>query len=586
MSNAMNEGEKRLDDPLAEVFAKCKEAFVAAGIFSFVVNIMVLVMPMYMFSLFDRVLGTGNMATLAALAVIAFTALFIQALVDIARTYLFVQVTGWFDRQIGDKLFDLSVNGSLSRGAMGSDALNRLASLRSFLGSPAVYNLMDAPFLPIFIIVMFMFNFAIGMTALIGGGILLALAVANKLYADPKLLKATAANGRARKVSGAAMNNADVVESMGMRPHFKRNWRAYNDISLDIQAEASRTSGVIQAFVKMLRMGIMMAVMTVSVVEILDPLSGMSRGAMMASVILVGRALMPLEVIVSGWSQVVGAREDYEAVAYMLRHGFSKQESSVYPLEVDGHLAVVGVGYQPRGAPVILNRINFRSEPGEVLAIVGPSAAGKSSLARLLVGIEKPTTGAVRLDGADVSAWPSADLGRYVGYLPQGVELFEGTVRDNIARFDPDVTNEQVIAAAKMTDLHSMILRFPQGYDTPIGPGGVLLSGGQRQRVGLARAVIGNVKLVILDEPNSNLDSTGEDALIATITELRSRGVNVIVILHRPNILQVVDKVLVLHGGQVQRFGPRDEIMPQLGLGKNAELEKTAPKVIANQAGE
>lgn len=576
--------ETVVDDPLRKVFETCKSAFVTAGVFSFVINMLILTMPLYMFSLFDRVLGTGNMATLTMLALIAFTALLVQALIDIARTYLFTNVSAWIDTQISPQLFEKSVTGSLVRGRQGGDALDSLQGLRSFLGGSAIFMLMDIPFIPIFLLVLFMLNFAIGMTATIGGAMLFALAFANKRMSEASLQKASASALRARKISRSAVDNADIVEAMGMRKSLMGDWTSYNDYSIREQNRASQAAGIVQAFIKMLRMGIMMAVMTVAAIQIIDPTSGLSRGAMMASVILVSRALMPLEAVVGSWGQVADAIQKYRHLAAVLRGVTSKPEDSVFPLDPKGQLSVENAHYHVRGMNrPILSRISFDLAAGESVAIIGPSAAGKTTLARLIAGIESPSSGVVRMDGADVFRWPSEDRGRHVGYLPQQVILFDGTIRDNISRFDKTVTNEQVIQAAEMAGLHRLILKMENGYDTVVGPGGSLLSGGQRQRVGLARALIGDPKLVILDEPNANLDTEGDEALKTAIENLKARGTTVVVILHRPNILQIVDKILVLREGVVQKFSDRDDVMPLIGgVQKVQKIEQRSAKAAAD----
>tara|TARA_R110002012_G_scaffold243446_4_gene418023 strand:+ start:2596 stop:4359 length:1764 start_codon:yes stop_codon:yes gene_type:complete len=578
-----SEASSALDDPLRHIFEGCRGAFVTAGVFSFVVNMLILTMPLYMFSLFSRVLGTGNMATLTLLAVMATTALLVQAMVDIARTYVFTNVSTWIDKQISPRLFEKSVLGGISRGQGGSDALEQLQGLRQFLSGHSIFLLMDVPFIPIFMMVLFALNFGIGMTATIGGLILLGLAVVNKMISDGKLQKASAAHGRARKISRAAIENADIVEAMGMRKTLMDNWSMYNVLSLKLQNDASQASGIVQAFIKMMRMGIMMAVMTVAAIQIVDPASGLSRGAMMASVILVSRALMPLEAIVSSWAQVADAVQKYRYLSDLLTNTASKPEDSVFPLEPKGALSVENVHFQIGGMKKpILSRVSFDLKAGESVAIIGPSAAGKTTLARLLAGIEQPNAGVVRLDGADVFRWPSDDRGRHVGYLPQQVILFDGTIRDNIARFDDTITNEQVIQAAEMAGLHKMILQMEQGYDTEVGFGGALLSGGQRQRVGLARALLGDPKLVILDEPNANLDTEGDNALRHSIELLKSRGATVVVILHRPNILQIVDKILVLRDGMVQKFSDRDEVMPLIGgVAGQQKIDRPSVKAVA-----
>lgn len=561
------------DDPLRAIFAKCKGAFVTAAVFSFVVNLMILVMPLYMFSLFDRVMGSGNLFTLTMLFIMAMTALLVQALVDIARTYLFVQMSAWIDRQIGYRLLDISIDRSLPRGnPHTTELLSKLNGLRGFLAGQQVYTLMDAPWVPVFIGVLFLLNVWIGVTAL-GIAILLGiLAVVNKMITNPALEEAGKAAGAASRIANGTVQNADVVSAMGMKPWIIKRWAVENESVLEKQGIASRRAGIIQAFVKMLRMTSMMGVMTVAAIQIVDPTSGLSRGAMMASVILVGRCLMPIEGLVGGWDGVRAAIESYRSIAAALADSAKTIKETVTPADPKALIEVQNVIYHPRGLPrAVLNRINFTLEPGKALGIIGPSASGKSSLARLMVGVEKPTHGYVRLDGVDIHSWSSDELGEYVGYLPQDVELFSGTVRENISRFDPDARSEDLIRAAELAGIHKMIQSFPNGYETDIGSHGALLSGGQRQRVGLARALYGNVKYVVLDEPNANLDVSGEQALVGAIEAMKERGVTVITILHRPNILKNMDYIMVLREGVIQKFAPTNEVLPLFDASANQD---------------
>lgn len=590
MAESDNKTPKRISmtegNPLAEVLRACKSAFFTAAVFSFFVNILILTMPLYMFSLFMRVLGSGSLTTLFMLAIMAFSALLIQAFIDIARTYLFVQVSAWIDAQIGEKLLDISIKDSLPRGNGASTGLlQKLNSLRTFLAGQQVYMLMDAPWVPIFIGVLFMMNTAIGTAAFIIASIMLFLAFLNKWVSDPALDEANSASMASYSVAGAAVNNADVVEAMGMRQPLMARWSRYNATALRLQGVASRYSGIIQAFVKMMRMLSIMSVMTVAAIQILDPESGLSRGAMMASILLVSRALMPIDSLVSSWPMVTAALDNYKEISAALEKDHATIRELVTPPAPIGDLLVQNLAYQPPGSRrAILNRISFHLKPGEALGIVGPSASGKSTLARFLVGLENPNFGVVRFDGTDIKLWPTESRGQYIGYLPQDVSLLNGNIRENISRFAPDPSAEAVIEAAEMAGVHSMIQHFPHGYGTPIGAGGSLLSGGERQRIGLARAVYGNPKIVVLDEPNANLDVAGEEALAETIEELKRRGTTVVVILHRPNILKSVDYIMVMRDGAIQKLAPRDEMLPILqGRQKTAEIAKSSVPMLAQQ---
>ena len=366
---------------------------------------------------------------------------------------------------------------------------------------------------------------------------------------------------------------------MGMKPHIMKKWREKNNLALDLQAMASRRAGIIAGFSKMSRMMMMMSVMSVAAIQIINPESALSPGAMMAAVILVGRAMMPLDMIINQWSSVKVAKDNYDFIVETLKREENTPYSSVTPKSPRGEIAVEGVSFHPRGAPrPVLFNINFALEPGEALGIVGPSGAGKTTLAALLVGLQKPSSGSVRLDGQDLFYWPSDTRGQYVGYLPQSIELFSGTVRENIARLDPDGDPEAIMDAAEKVGMHDMIQHFPNGYDTNIGEEGGILSGGQRQRVALARAFYGNPVYMVLDEPNSNLDGAGEAALEDALKQAKASGTTVIIIAHRPSVLSFVDKIMILQEGRIARFGERDQIMPMI-TGQKAQGKVTGPNV-------
>jgi PrtD family type I secretion system ABC transporter len=574
-------------DVLREVFKTCRGAFITAGIFSFAVNMFILTVPLYMFSMFDRVLASQNLMTLAMLFLMANAALIIQALIDIARSYVFINVSGWIDRQLSGRLLSASITNALTRGnARSADSLSKLNQLRNFLSGQTIYTMMDAPWIPIFLVVLFALNFWIGVVSMVGAVILVILALLNEYVSKPALSRANQSMGRATTNINAAVRNASVVESMGMTPHVIRRWHKQNDQTLELQAVASGRAAVIAAWSKYARMAIQMSIMSVSALEMLAPGSTLSGGGMMAAVILVGRALMPLEAMISNWRSLAVARDQYRDIANTLQKAADRPRSTVIPPSPKGILAVENVSFHPRGAErPILARVNFTLEPGTVLGIVGPSAAGKSTLASLIVGISKPTGGTIRLDGADVFAWPSEDLGRYIGYLPQEVELFGGPIRDNISRLNPDATSEQIIAAADLAGLHDLIQHMPKGYDTEVGDQGMLLSGGQRQRVGLARALFGNPLLLVLDEPNASLDSQGEDALISAIQASKERGAAVILIAHRPSILKATDKIMILQNGMIQRVAPRDDLLPLLTGSTPRAVPPPNVKSIGKQAG-
>lgn len=554
-------------DPLGDMLRAAKGAFAAAAVFSFIVNIAILVMPFYMFNLFRRVIPTESMTTLWMLLMVVIWVLVIQIIVDSARTVLLEKVARWIDSQVGPRLFDLSIQKSIPRGESSDlSLLTNLHSLRTFIASPQIFVAMDAPWVPIFIAVLFWMNFSIGMTALIVVLIALGLAIGNRLSTDRLLAEATKAAGTATNMAGMAIRNADSMEALGMTGGVVRKWRRFNNRGIELQAKASRRSGIFQAFVKMMRIGSMAAVMTVAAMQMFDPGSRMAPGIMMASILLVGRSIMPLEMLVNSWESIVGAFASLKFLRQALKTGETHWKEAITPASPQGILDVRGLVFHPKGASrAILNRINFSLQPGDAMAIIGATASGKSSLARLLTGIEPASAGDVRLDGTMLHAWPSTDRGRHIGYLPQRVELMTGTVFENVSRFDEHATEEDVWKALDLAGARQVVEALPDGIHTDVGENGGFLSGGQRQRIGLARAVFGDVKLVVLDEPNANLDAVGEKALGEALQALKAQGSTVIVILHRPNVLAFVDYIMVMHDGGIQKFAPRDEMMPLIG---------------------
>ena len=573
---------------MKEMLWTSRGAFATAAVFSFFVNLLILVMPIYMFSLFDRVLGGGgNKVTLTFLALFAIGALFIQAVIDISRTYLFVRVSAWIDLQIGEKILAVTLRRSTARGAArDADLLGRLDSLRNFLAGEQIYMLMDLPWVPLFLGFLFYLQFWIGMAATVIAGLILLLALANKWYTDPVRDIGTAAMEESSRKAGISLRNADVIDAMGMGTPMIQRWERDNDVAIEKFSIFTRRVGLMTAIAKTMQFTSMMAVMTVCALLIIDPDVHLSRGAMMASVILVGRVLMPVQSLVSGWSGISASLINYKIISGVLREAAAMPSSDRFDERVPiGALSIEGLGFHPPTTEEpILTDISFTLQSGESLGIVGPSGSGKSTLARLLVGLDRPSQGHARLDGQDIHEWPAESLGPYLGYLPQDVELFGGTVRDNITRQDPDWTADRVLDAARIANVDTMIKFMPQGYQTVVGNRGTLLSGGQMQRVGLARALYGDVKLVVLDEPNSNLDVHGEQALARAIEELKRRGVTVVVILHRPNILKVLDYIMVMVDGKVQKMGQREEMLTVLGgSGASKQPDDRAINVVSNQ---
>jgi PrtD family type I secretion system ABC transporter len=573
---------------MKEILWACRGAFVTAGVFSFFINSLILVMPIYMFSLFDRVLGgAGNNATLTLLAFMAIGALAIQAVIDIARTYLFVRVSSWIDLQIGEKILAVTLRQSTARGAVrNSELLEKFTAVRNFLAGEQIYQLMDLPWVPLFLGFLFYMQFWIGMAATSIAVLLLLLALANKWYTDPLREAGAAAMQESLMKAEISLKNADVIDAMGMGTQIVRRWEQDNNVAIGKFSIYTRRSGMMTAIAKVMQLASMMTVMTVCALLIMDPEVNLSRGAMMASVILVGRVLMPVQSLVTGWATMSASLSDYKTIASVLRQAAAMPSPDQLNTRVPiGELSVEGLGFHPPTAlKPILTDISFTLQPGESLGIVGPSGSGKSTLGRLLIGLDRPSQGHAKLDGQVIHEWPAESLGAHLGYLPQHVELFGGTIRSNITRHagDDEWTVKRVLDAAQIAGVDSMVKSMPHGYQTVVGGRGTLLSGGQMQRVGLARALYGDVKFVLLDEPNSNLDAHGEQALARAITELKRRGVTVVIILHRPNILKVLDYVMVLVDGKLKKMGRQEEMLAVLG-GSDASKDDGTTSVISNQ---
>ena len=421
-----------------------------------------------------------------------------------------------------------------------------------------MFPILDAPWTPIFIAVIFMMHTALGWLSLGGAMVLFALAIANELTTRNLLLRSGDASMAAMRQAESAVRNANVIEAMGMMPNLVERWRAKNAEMLNLQAHASTQAGAIAAMSKFVRQGLQVSILGAGAWLVMG--GEITAGMMIAGSILMSRALAPVDQAIGSWKSAITARSAYQRVRDLLAAVPVRGTEMALPRPT-GSLRVEGVTFfHPETTEATLKNVSFRLEPGEVLGLIGPTAAGKSTLASLLVGIAKPHAGAIRLDETDVADWAAEDLGRHIGYLPQDIELFAGTVRENIARMG-EASPESVISAAQIAGVHELILRLPSGYETEIGESGAALSGGQRQRIALARAAFGHPSFVVLDEPNASLDVAGEEALINAIAALKKSGATLVVIAHRPSILRHADKVLVVRSGIVEAFGPPSEIL-------------------------
>ncbi len=546
----------------ARALASCRAGMIAVGGFSLCINLLMLTAPLYMLQVFDRVIAGRSTDTLLYLTLIAGFALIVLGVLEAVRAGVMTKLGFWLDRRLGAVTLETSVSASLGREQGPSiQGLRDLTVIRNFVTGPAVFSILDAPWTPIFVGVIFLMHPLLGWLALAGAVVLFSLAAVNELATRSLLQRANVASVGALNRAEAAARNADVARSMAMMPALVRHWQKRNDESLSLQGRASRRGGAITAASKSFRLFLQISLLAAGAWLVLG--AEITPGVMIAASILMARALAPVEGAINSWRSVVAARQAYGRVRELLADATEGEAAMPLPAPT-GELSLENLTYAHPGAnePVLRN-VGFQLRPGESLGLVGPTATGKTTLARLLIGNLRPLAGHVRLDSADVAGWDANDLGRHVGYLPQDVELFAGTVRENIARMSTGAP-EDVIRAAQLAGVHEMILRLPNGYETEIGDGGAILSGGQRQRIGLARAIFGGPKFVVLDEPNASLDLDGDRALIKTMKQLQQDGVTLVIATHRPSILRQVDKILVLGDGGGTSFGSREEIMPKI----------------------
>ncbi len=544
---------------LGTAVSACRGAIIAAGVFSFCINLLLFVSPIYMMQVYDRVLGSRNVTTLVMLSIIAAFLLSAMGVLEMVRSRILVRAGLRFDAMLKKRVFAAVFSRSLrTPGGVPAQALRDLDAVREFLSGAGVLVFCDAPWAPMFIGLAFAMHPLLGWVSLAGALFILALALANEQFTRKPLKHAAAYGLAASSFAETSLRNAEVIEAMGMMPSIANRWMGRHHRMLALQARAGDHGGYLLAASKVMRLLLQSGILGVGAwLAIHDKLSA---GAIMAASIIMGRALAPIEMAVSQWRNFINTRTAWDRLKDLLAAVPATPDAMPLPSPA-GALAVEQAYAVPPGAKLpALKGVSFAIEPGEVLGVVGPSAAGKSTLARVLVGVWPAYSGCVRIDGAELSQWNREHLGPHIGYLPQDVELFDGTVAENIARFQV-MDSQAVVAAARKAGVHEMILRLPEGYDSRIGEGGRSLSGGQRQRLGLARALYRDPALLVLDEPNSNLDTAGDQALIEAVAHARHQGSTVVIISHRVSILSAVDKVLVLNNGQVEAFGTRDEIL-------------------------
>ncbi len=544
---------------LAQALASLRQAFITVAVFSFFLNLLMLTPSVYMLQIYDRALNSRNMTTLIMLTLITLGLFALMSAMEWIRSMLLVRIGARLDLQMNQRVFDATFERNLRlAGQNPAQALHDLTSMRQTLTGAGVVAIADAPWMPIYVLVVFLFHWQLGVFALLGVLLLVGLAIVNERVSAAPLAEAQRLSMAAAAQANSHLRNAEVIEAMGMLPTIRERWLQLHRKFLVQQAVASDRAGVLSALTRFARISLQSLALGFGALLAIN--GEVTSGMMIAASILVGRALAPVETLIANWKQLVSAYSAYRRLSELLA-AFPSRVAGMSLPRPKGDLLVEGAATAAPGSKsLILKNVNFKVPAGEVVAVIGPSASGKSTLARLLVGVWPSLAGSVRLDGADIFAWSKDELGPYLGYLPQDIELFSGSVAENIARFG-EVDSEQVIAAAQAAGVHEMVLQLPKGYDTPLGEAGNALSGGQKQRVALARALYGDPALVVLDEPNSNLDDQGEAALAATLQRLKTRKRTVVIITHRLTTLAVADSILVMHEGTVKAHGPRDQIM-------------------------
>lgn len=544
---------------LAEVLFSFRKTFYMAGLFSMFINILGLVPSIYMLQVYDRVLQSRNVTTLMMLTAMMLGFYAMLGMLELVRSKLLIRVGAQMDVKLNDRVFVAAFEHNLKKsGGNAGQAMMDLTNVRQFLTGNGLFAFFDAPWAPIYLIVIFLFSPWLGLFAVVAAIVLFSLAWATDVATRKPLAEANQVASSANRYATNNLRNAEVIEAMGMLGNLKRRWMVRQLRMLALQNEASDKGAVISAVTKSVRIAVQSLVLGGGALLVIE--GQLTAGGMIAVSILLGKSLQPVELVIGVWKQLLGARTAYHRLETLLQENPARQPGMALPSPA-GRLVVEGASATaPGNQAMILKQVGFAIAPGEIVGVIGPSASGKSTLARLMVGVWPSLGGKVRLDGADIFTWDKISLGPAVGYLPQDIELFEGSIAENIARFG-EVDPEKVVEAAKLAGVHEMILRFPKGYDTQIGDGGSALSGGQRQRIGFARAIYGNPAFVVLDEPNSNLDDAGEAALVQAVRQLKQRGTTVVIITHRTSIIGAVDKLLLLVDGTVQLFGPRDQVL-------------------------
>lgn len=549
---------------LAAALASCRSAFVSVGLFSGMLNVLMLAGSLYMLEVYDRVLPSRSLPTLVGISILLVILYFGQAFLDFVRARVLVRIGGALDEALGHRVYTSMLRLPLKAGRQGDSLqpMRDLDSVRGFLSGMGPTALFDLPWMPIYLVIIFMFHWVLGVTALLGAAVLVVLTLLAERMTREPVSAATSSGNRRGGLITAGTRNAEVVAAMGMAGGLASRWRDANLEFIADQRKVSDVAGSFGSVSKVLRMLLQSSMLGIGAWLVIEEQA--TAGVIIAASILSGRALAPVDLAIANWKGFVSARQGWQRLAKVL----AAMPAETEPLQLPAPNAGVTMQNAMIAAPgvqrLLVQDASFAMEAGHGLGIIGPSGSGKSTLVRALVGAWQPVSGRVKLDGADLDQWSSQERGRHIGYLPQDVELFAGTVAENISRFEPETDADAIIAAAKAAGAHDLIVSFRQGYETEIGEHGEALSAGQRQRIALARALYRDPFLVVLDEPNSNLDMDGEQALIRAMLGVRERGGVVVIVAHRPNVLAAVDFIMAMNQGRVHEFGPKDEVFAKM----------------------
>ena len=581
----MAKQDKKIDEveesELKQTIIKAKKSIFMAGLFSMFINVLMLVPPLYMLQLYDRVLTSRSESTLYMLTLIVIVLFVTMGLLEVVRSRVLVKFGNRFANILSNRIFESTFElANKKPEAASSRLMGDFTQLRQFLTGNGLFAFFDAPWIPIYIIVLFLFHPYFGFFAIFAAITLVAITFLNEYTTKEKMDNANTLNRDSMMQLEANIRNAEVINAMGMKTNVRKKWEEKYFGFLNAQNDASNKAGIWSNLSKTLRMFFQSMILGLGAYLAVN--MELSAGMMIAGSIIMGRALAPLDLMIATWKGFSGARMSYKRVDKLLKE-FPKNKEYMELPPPKGFLTLEGVYAKPPASEkYTLENINFSINKGDIVGIIGPSAAGKSTLARVILGVWPVQIGTVRMDGADISQWDREHLGRYIGYLPQDIELFAGTISENIARFRK-VDAQKVIEAAQKAGVHEMILRLQEGYDTPIGTSGTVLSGGQRQRIGLARAIYDNPSFVVLDEPNSNLDEQGELALLKTVEELKKSGTTVVIITHRQNILKATNKIVLMNSGRIEKYGISDDILGNAAKQSQAAQAIQRPAQIAPQ---